>query len=214
MSYWERRQMFQRRVLPTEEELWDAVMPAAFAAAWYSSLFRMLLNGTTNAANMAVFLLGGILPLSAAFVKGRTVLACRKKRREGVSGGRCCRGVIRRVESETVPFTGRHGRIHYRKRYYLIIEKMEEGFAYGTEIRTGAYSVPVHLYLKSPEVKLYSDVSGWDWYVEGLQCSRFRHDSVVFRTDDADGDAYVGDMVFRVVYFAIAVFLFLLPFGK
>ena len=74
--------MFQRRVLPTEEELWDAVMPAAFAAAWYSSLFRMLLNGTTNAANMAVFLLGGILPLSAAFVKGRTVLACRKKRRE------------------------------------------------------------------------------------------------------------------------------------
>jgi hypothetical protein len=91
---------------------------------------------------------------------------------------------------------------------------MEEGFAYGTEIRTGAYSVPVHLYLKSPEVKLYSDVSGWDWYVEGLQCSRFRHDSVVFRTDDADGDAYVGDMVFRVVYFAIAVFLFLLPFGK
>jgi hypothetical protein len=50
--------------------------------------------------------------------------------------------------------------------------------------------------------------------VEGLQCSRFRHDSVVFRTDDADGDAYVGDMVFRVVYFAIAVFLFLLPFGK
>ncbi len=73
--------MFQRRVLPTEEELWDAVMPAAFAAAWYSSLFRMLLNGTTNAANMAVFLLGGILPLSAAFVKGRTVLACRKKRR-------------------------------------------------------------------------------------------------------------------------------------
>ncbi len=82
MSYWERRQMFQRRVLPTEEELWDAVMPAAFAAAWYSSLFRMLLNGTTNAANMAVFLLGGILPLSAAFVKGRTVLACRKKRRE------------------------------------------------------------------------------------------------------------------------------------
>ena len=189
-------------------------MPAAFAAAWYSSLFRMLLNGTTNAANMAVFLLGGILPLSAAFVKGRTVLACRKKRREAVSGGRCCRGVIRRVESETVPFTGRHGRIHYRKRYYLIIEKMEEGFAYGTEIRTGAYSVPVHLYLKSPEVKLYSDVSGWDWYVEGLQCSRFRHDSVVFRTDDADGDAYVGDMVFRVVYFAIAVFLFLLPFGK
>lgn len=79
--------MFQRRVLPTEEELWDAVMPAAFAAAWYSSLFRMLLNGTTNAANMAVFLLGGILPLSAAFVKGRTVLACRKKRREAVSGG-------------------------------------------------------------------------------------------------------------------------------
>lgn len=201
--------MFQRRVLPTEEELWDAVMPAAFAAAWYSSLFRMLLNGTTNAANMAVFLLGGILPLSAAFVKGRTVLACRKKRREAVSGGRCCRGVIRRVESETVPFTGRHGRIHYRKRYYLIIEKMEEGFAYGTEIRTGAYSVPVHLYLKSPEVKLYSGSNGWNWYVEGLQCGIFRQNPGMFRTDDADGDTYVGDAAFRIIYVAILLFMLL-----
>ena len=206
--------MFQRKVLPTEEELWDVVMPAAFAAAWYSSLFRVLLNGTSNAANLAVFLLGGILPLYAAFAKGRTVLACRKKRREAVSTGRCCRGVIRRVESETVPFTGRHGRIYYRKRYHLVVEKREEGFAYGTEIRTGAYSVPVHLYLKSPEVKLYSDATGWNWYVEGLQCSRFRHDSVVFRTDDADGSSYVGDAVFRVVYLVILVFLLLFPFGK
>lgn len=214
MPYSERRQMFQRRVLPTEEELWDVVMPAAFAAAWYSSLFRMIWNGTTSTANMAVFLLGGILPLSAAFVKGRTVLACRKRRREAISGGRCCRGVIRRVESETVPFTSRNGRIRYRKRYHLVIEKMEEGFACGIEIRTGAYTVPVHLYLKSPEVKLYSDSSGWNWYVEELQCSRFRHDPVVFRTDDADRDTYVGDVVFRVVYFAIAVYLFLLPFWK
>lgn len=209
---WKKR--FSRRILPAEEELWDVAMLAAFAASWYSSLFRVMRSGATNWANAAIFLLGGILPLYAAWTKGRSALSCRRKRREAVSKGRCCRGVIRRIEMEKVPFSGRHGQIHYRKRYYLVIEKMEEGFDYGTEIKAGAYRVPVHLYLKSPEVKLYSDASGWNWYAEGLQCSRFRQHPMVFETDDIDGDNYVGDVLFRIVYIAVLVFMLLHSFRK
>ncbi len=180
-----------------------------FAVVWYSSVFSALLKGTLNGTNAAIFLLGGVLPLYIGYTKGRAVLTCRKKRREAISRGRCCRGIIRRVESEKVPFRGRHGHIYYRRRYYLNIEKIEEGFDYGTEIKTGAYRVPVHLYLKSPEVKLYSGASGWNWYVEELQCGIFRQNPKVFQTDDADGDTYVGDAVFRIIYIAVMAFILL-----
>ena len=138
-----------------------------------------------------------------AYIKGRAALRCRKKRREAIAKGRRCRGIIRRIESERVPFRGRHGHVYYRKRYYLVIEKIEEGFQCGTEIKTGAYRVPVHLYLKSPEVQLYSGPSGWNWYVEGLQCGMFRQNPGVFKTDDADGDTYVGDALFQILFIAI-----------
>ena len=203
-----REHMFQRRVRPAEEELRDMFMLLAFAAVWYGSLFRALTNGRTNGANGAIFLAGGILPLYIAYIKGRAALICRRKRRTAISRGRCCRGIVRRVEAEKVPFRGRHGHIYYRKRYYLSIEKIEDGFAYGTEIKTGAYRVPVHLYMKSPEVKLYSDPSGWNWYVEGLQCGRFRQNAGVFPTDDVDGDTYVGDALFGILYIVILLFLF------
>lgn len=203
-----RGHMFQRRVRPAEEELRDMFMLLAFAAVWYGSLFRALINGKTNGANGAIFLAGGILPLYIAYIRGRAALICRRKRRTAISRGRCCRGIVRRVEAEKVPFRGRHGHIYYRKRYYLVIEKIEDGFAYGTEIKTGAYRVPVHLYMKSPEVKLYSDPSGWNWYVEGLQCGRFRQNAGVFPTDDVDGDTYVGDVLFGILYIVILLFLF------
>ena len=201
--------MFQRRILPEEEELEGVFMLLSFAAVWYASLLRTWLNGTINGANGAIFLLGGALPLYAAYIKGRTALACRKKRREAIAKGRCCLGIIRHIESEKVPFRGRHGHVHYRKRYYLVIEKIEEGFTSGTEIKSGAYRVPVHLYLKSPEVKLYSGSSGWNWYVEGLQFGMFRQNPKVFQTDQADGDAYVGDALFRILSIAILLFMLL-----
>lgn len=180
-----------------------------FAAVWYVSIFRSLLNGTMDGWNTAVFLLGGALLLYIAYRQGRTALTCRKKRREAISGGKCRPGIIRRVESERVPYRGRHGHIYYRRRYYLIIEKMEDGFDFGVEIRTGAYRVPVHLYLKSREVKLYSDPSGWNWYVEGLQCSMFRQNPRMFPSDDRDGDTYVGDAVFRIIYMGILLLILL-----
>ena len=67
----------------------------------------------------------------------------------------------------------------------------------------------MHLYLKSPEVKLYSGSSGWNWYVEGLQCGMFRQNPKVFQTDQADGDAYVGDALFRILSVAILLFILL-----
>ena len=51
-------------------------MLLSFAAVWYASLLRTWLNGTINGANGAIFLLGGALPLYAAYIKGRTALAC------------------------------------------------------------------------------------------------------------------------------------------
>lgn len=201
--------MFQRRILPAEEELWDTVMLTGFAAVWYGSLLRTFLNGGTNGMNAVIFLLGGLLPLYAAFVRSRAALSCRKKRREAIATGRCCRGVIRHVIVETIPYRGRHGRIHYQKRYYLLIDRMEEGSAFGMEVKTGAYRVPVHIYLKSREVKLYSDASGWNWYAEELQCGRFRQKPVLVETDRADGEIYVGDVLFRIVFLAVLLLIFL-----
>lgn len=200
--------MFQRRILPAEEELWDMAMLAGFAAVWYSSLFRALADGKADTLNAAIFVVGGILPVYAAFVKGRTALSCRKKRREAISKGRCCRGVITHVIAESVPYSGRNGRIRYQKRYYLMVEKMEEGSAFGTEIKTGAYRVPVHIYLKSREVRLYSDESGWNWYVEGLQCGIFRQNPTLVGTDGSDGDTFVGDVLFRIVFLAVLLLIF------
>ncbi len=201
--------MIQRRILPEEEELWDAAMLAAFAVSWYGMLIPTLWNQATNGVNAAIFIIGGILPLYTAFAKGRAALSCRKKRRDAVGKGRCCRGIIRQVVAEKVPYRGRHGHVYYRIRYHLVIEKLEEGFDSGMEIKTGAYRVPVHRCLKSREVKLYSDASGWKWYVEGLQCGIFRQPPIVSEMGDCEGGNYTGDVLFRIVYIAILLLMLL-----
>lgn len=189
--------------------MWDTAMLGAFAAAWYGMLIPAVLNQATNGVNAAIFIIGGVLPLYTAFTKGRAALSCRKKRREAVSKGRCCRGIIRQVVAEKVPCRGRHGHIYYRTRYHLVIEKLEEGFDSGMEMKTGAYRVPVHRYLKAREVRLYSDVSGWKWYVEGLQCGIFRQSSIVSEMGDCGGGSYTGDVLFRIVYIAVLLLMLL-----
>ena len=201
--------MLRRKVLPEEEELQDMVIPAAFAVVWYTMLLRAFLNHTTSGLNAAIFAAAGILPLYIAVVKGRAALSCREKRREATAGGRCCRGIIRYVIGEKVPFRGRRGHIYYRNRYYLMIEKLEEGFDSGMEIKTAAYRVPVHRYLKSREVKLYSDKSGWKWYVEEAQCGIFRQPSIVSEVGECDGESYVRGAIFRVIYIIILIFVLL-----
>lgn len=201
--------MIRRRILPEEEELWDAAMVAAFVVTWYGMLIPTLWKHTISGINAAIFIVGGILPLYTAFAKGRAVLSCRKKRREALGKGRCCRGIIRQVVAEKVPYRGRNQHIYYRTRYHLVIEKLEEGFDYGMEIKTGAYRVPVHRYLKSREVKLYSDASGWKWYVEGLQCGMFRQPPIVSEMGDCEGGSYTGDILFRIIFITISILMLL-----
>lgn len=149
-----------------------------------------------------------MLPLYIAYVKGRNAFDCRKKRWEAVSRGRCCRGIIRHVVVESVRHRGRHGRIYYRKRYHMIIERLEEGLAAGTEIKTDAYRVPVHFYLKSREVKLYWGASGRKWYVEELQCGWFLQHPMILKADGSDEKNYAGEILSKVIWIILLLLIF------
>ena len=61
----------------------------------------------------------------------------------------------------------------------------------GREIRSQGYTKPIHRYLRTPNVTVYIDQSGWNYYLEDFEwkTSRKEPDILLFREefDESEG---------------------------
>ena len=119
-----------------------------------------------------------------------------------------CRGRIQRITIQKEQYHLRHGRVRYRKRYYLIVERMDISIGQSNEIKSSPYRVPLPYYLTSREVTLYCDSTGWNWYIEDLKCSFFRQKNVEMEVDDYGDGGYTGQNIFRIVFIVGILWIF------
>lgn len=191
--------MHLRKIRPAEEEFSDSMMMVVFSAVWYGLLLKEILAGDGR-PDLILFLIFGILPAYTAYGNVCQVFYYRKRRRTAILSGSRYSGRIQRIIVQKEPYHLRHGRVRYRKRYYLIVERTDAATGIRNEIKSGPYRVPLPYYLTSREVTLYCDSSGWNWYIEDLRCSFFRQRDVEMEVDDYGDGGYTGQNIFRIVF--------------
>ena len=105
----------------------------------------------------------------------------RRQRSAAVALGHAAEGRIMSVTRETVSDTsGRHNSVRYRRYYYLTVEMIDPYTGASTTIRSQGYRLPIHRYLRSDQVRVYTDRSGWKHYLEDFQWKEHRSDPDLF----------------------------------
>ena len=106
----------------------------------------------------------------------------RKQRTDAIAFGNRCRGRIVGVTRQDVPYylSGEHRRLRYRRYYYLEVEMTDPDTGISTRIRSQGYRRPVHRYLGSDRVTVYTDRSGWKHYLEDFQWKEHKNDPDIF----------------------------------
>ena len=157
-----------KRIRPADEEMGGIWYTLGFVVLWYSGLLSAVrLRGVSM--ELSIFLIAGLLPLVMALQSIRKALFYRRKRKEAIQYGNASRGKIVGVMRQTVPYeTSRHG-TRYRKYYYLNVEVYDTLTGQGREIRSQGYTKPIHRYLRTPNVTVYIDQSGWNYYLEDFE---------------------------------------------
>ena len=171
-----------RRVIrPAEEEMGGVLSTALFSAVWYCAICGTILKSGFQ-ISLLLFLVAGLLPLCQAVNIVRRALFYRKQRTDAIAFGNRCRGRIVGVTRQDVPYylSGEHRRLRYRRYYYLEVEMTDPDTGISTRIRSQGYRRPVHRYLGSDRVTVYTDRSGWKHYLEDFQWKEHKNDPDIF----------------------------------
>ena len=171
-----------RRVIrPAEEEMGGVLWTALFSAVWYCAICGSILKSGFQ-ISLLLFLVAGLLPLCQAVNIVRRALFYRKQRTDAIAFGNRCRGRIVGVTRQDVPYysSGEHRRLRYRRYYYLEVEMTDPDTGISTRIRSQGYRRPVHRYLGSDRVTVYTDRSGWKHYLEDFQWKEHKNDPDIF----------------------------------
>ncbi len=173
--------MVKRRIIrPAEEEIGNLLPIILFVVLWYSGLGSIIINQGFQ-ASLLIFLAAGLLPLIQISTNIRRALFYRRQRSAAVALGHAAEGRIMSVTRETVSDTsGRHNSVRYRRYYYLTVEMIDPYTGASTTIRSQGYRLPIHRYLRSDQVRVYTDRSGWKHYLEDFQWKEHRSDPDLF----------------------------------
>ncbi len=173
--------MVKRRIIrPAEEEIGNLLPIILFVVLWYSGLSSIIINQGFQ-ASLLIFLAAGLLPLIQISTNIRRALFYRRQRSAAVALGHAAEGRIMSVTRETVSDTsGRHNSVRYRRYYYLTVEMIDPYTGASTTIRSQGYRLPIHRYLRSDQVRVYTDRSGWKHYLEDFQWKEHRSDPDLF----------------------------------
>ena len=201
-----------RRVIrPAEEEMGGVLSTALFSAVWYCAICGTILKSGFQ-ISLLLFLVAGLLPLCQAVNIVRRALFYRKQRTDAIAFGNRCRGRIVGVTRQDVPYylSGEHRRLRYRRYYYLEVEMTDPDTGISTRIRSQGYRRPVHRYLGSDRVTVYTDRSGWKHYLEDFQFKKHRSDPDIFNAPRTFEEAHPGAGNFGQIIFVVILVLMIL----
>ena len=110
----------------------------------------------------------------------RRALFYRRQGREIREFGNAARGRIVNVIMKSAPYEDSHHRTRYRRYYVLEAEVPDPVTGVVNRIESPAYSRPIHRYLASPEVTVYTDRTGWKHYMDDFQWKERKSDPGIF----------------------------------
>ena len=172
----------KRKIRPAEEEMGNVVFLILFVIMWYSSLIGSFLTGGTHTTAL-LFFVAGLLPVYTAVTMIRKALFYRRQRAEAIAYGSSQLGWIRSVVRQDVPY-----------------QSTSQG-----------YRKPIHRYLASNQVRIYTDRSGWKHYLEDFQYKERMKDPGIFDDrpmefeETTAGSGHVVQILFVVIFILMAL---------
>ncbi len=200
--------IIRHRIRPAEEEIGNLLPILLFVILWHSGLGSIIINRGFQ-TSLVIFLAAGLLPLVQMSANIRRAFFYHRQRAAAIALGHAAEGRIMNVTRQTVSDTsGRHNSVRYRKYYYLTVEMTDPYTGASTTIQSQAYRVPVHRYLCSDRVTVYTDQSGWKHYLENLQWKRHRNDPDLFGPPREFEELHLGsEKIGQIILIVILIFM-------
>ena len=182
-----------------------------FVILWYSTLIGSLASNGVRTP-VLLFLVVGLFPVYSAVTVVRKALFYRRQRAEAVAYGHSQLGRIRSVTRQDVPYrSGEHNTLRYHRYYYLQVDITDPVTGAVSTITSQGYRKPIHRYLASDQVRVYTDRSGWKHYLEDFQYKERKSDSGIFDDrpmefdETAAGSGRVMQILFVIVFILIVL---------
>ena len=201
-----------RRVIrPAEEEMGGIVSTVLFSVVWYSALCGTIFRVGFQ-LSMLLFLVAGLLPLCQAVNIARRAFFYRKQRADAIALGDRKNGRIVGITRQDVPYysSDDHGRLRYRRYYFLEVEMTDPDTGISSRIQSQGYRRPIHRYLGSNRVTVYTDRSGWKHYLEDFQWKEHRSDPDIFDYPREFEEVHLGSGRVTQIIFVVILILMIL----
>lgn len=196
----------RRKIRPAEEEMGSAVFLVLFVILWYSSLLGSLAATGIHTA-MLLFLVAGLFPVYSVVTVIRKALFYRRQRADAIAYGSSQPGRIRGVVRQDVPYrSGKHNTLRYHRYYHLQVDITDPVTGVVSSIESQGYRKPIHRYLASDQVRVYTDRSGWKHYLEEFRYKERMSDPGIFDDrpmefeETAAGSGRVMQILFVIVF--------------
>lgn len=195
----------RRKIKPAEEEFGNIIYTILFSVVWYSVVLASIVSGGFSPF-MMIFLVGGLILPYTAVSNMRRALFYRRQRAEAIALGHMTPGRITGIARQDVPYTtGEHHTLRYRRYYFLKVEICDPVTGVSNTIQSQGYRKPIHRYLASDRVNVYTDQSGWKYYIEDFQWKEHRNDPDIFRMPKEFDELHPGGEVFGKVIFVLVL---------
>lgn len=204
----------KRKIRPAEEEMGNVAFLILFAILWYACLVASLVNGGTR-ITVLLFFVAGLFPVYSAVTMIRKALFYRRQRADAIAYGSSQSGKIRGVMRQDIPYrSGEHNTLRYHRYYYLQVDITDPVTGAVSTIQSQGYRKPIHRYLASAQVRVYTDRSGWKHYLEDFQYKRRMSDPGIFddRPMEFEETRAGNGRVIQVLFIAVFILIVLSSF--
>ena len=204
----------KRKIRPAEEEMGNVAFLILFAILWYACLVASLVNGGTR-ITVLLFFVAGLFPVYSAVTMIRKALFYRRQRADAITYGSSQWGKIRGVMRQDIPYrSGEHNTLRYHRYYYLQVDITDPVTGAVSTIQSQGYRKPIHRYLASAQVRVYTDRSGWKHYLEDFQYKRRMSDPGIFddRPMEFEETRAGNGRVIQVLFIAVFILIVLSSF--
>ena len=204
----------KRKIRPAEEEMGNVAFLSLFAILWYACLVASIVNGGTR-ITVLLFFVAGLFPVYSAVTMIRKALFYRRQRADAIAYGSSQSGKIRGVMRQDIPYrSGEHNTLRYHRYYYLQVDITDPVTGAVSTIQSQGYRKPIHRYLASAQVRVYTDRSGWKHYLEDFQYKRRMSDPGIFddRPMEFEETRAGNGRVIQVLFIAVFILIVLSSF--
>ncbi len=204
----------KRKIRPAEEEMGNVAFLILFAILWYACLVASIVNGGTR-ITVLLFFVAGLFPVYSAVTMIRKALFYRRQRADAIAYGSSQSGKIRGVMRQDIPYrSGEHNTLRYHRYYYLQVDITGPVTGAVSTIQSQGYRKPIHRYLASAQVRVYTDRSGWKHYLEDFQYKRRMSDPGIFddRPMEFEETRAGNGRVIQVLFIAVFILIVLSSF--